>query len=541
MKNRSNIIAFAVILTLTGSGLQNLRAQSSPPPPASNSGVMQQLKDNVAPQNTTLIDPSLKDKKQVPFKYEAIDIDFWKTIEDDLSTENYASMIIRGSKQIKNFGTDSEEAWEGHLAVGMGLRNLKLYFAATKVFSNIIKKRLGSLVAQKAIQELGIIAQENGYDKLEVGDDLLVSNEFGTIHPEIQNIVSFHVGFYNLVNGYREWAEREFNLIQEDSYWGQKLNYYKALAEVARGLTDSAEARLTNIANNPKTDANLKNLSNLQIARLNFEKKEFGRAAQYYEVLKSEFPLREKGRILLELAWTKYYLHDYSKALGILMGLKAPMFDPSVQPERYLLEMIMYKQLCYFDDVSKAAEDFNKKFGPSIELIKKRKDQKNDPVLSAMAMLDLKLQYTANLITQLRNEFEEIKEYNVEIYPDFKTIMTAYALKDKELQQRLYQQIDDKLPEVADTVLDSEEQIKFLDYTARLDALRVVPKGEERNYKSERVSFVKFDKIYWPVVDEFWMDEIDDLKILIDSKCDGSLPTPPTNRELIKKFGEEFK
>lgn len=533
MKNRSKVILATSMLILTGSGLQKIRAQAT-------GNVVQQLKDNVAPQNTTLVDPSQKDKKQVPFKYEPIDVDFWRTIEDDLSTENYASMIVRGSKQIQNFGSDSEEAWEGHLAVGMGLRNLKIYFAATKVFSNIIKKRLGSLVAQKSIQELGIIAQANGYDKLEIGDDLLVSNEFGSVHPEIQNVVSFHVAFFDLVNGYREWAEREFNLIQEDSYWGQKINYYKALAEVARGLTDSAEARLTNIANNAKTDINLKNLANLQIARLNFEKKEFGRAAQYYEVLKSEFPLREKGRILLELAWTKYYLQDYSKALGILRGLRAPMFDPSAQPERYILEMIMYKQLCYFEDVSTSAADFAKKFKPSIELIKKRKDLKNDPILSAMAMLDLKLQYVANLITQLRTEYDEIREYNVDLYPDFKNIMTAYALKDKELQQRLYQQIDDKIPEVADNVLDSEEQIKFLDYTARLDALRVVPKGEERNYKSEKVSFVKFDKIYWPVTEEFWMDEIDDLKILIDSKCDGSLPSMPTNRELIKKFGEEF-
>ncbi len=535
MKNRSNFRtwpAAAVVLALTSSALQSTRAQTN---------AVSELKENVAPQNTTLIDPSQKDKKQTPFRYESIDSDFWKTVEDDLSTENYASLIVRGAKQIKNFGEDSEESWEGHLAVGMGLRNLKLYFAATKVFSNIIKKRLGSMVSQKAIQELSIIAQNNGYDKLEIGDDLLVSNEFGIVHPEIQNFISFHVGFYDLVNGYREWAAREFNLIQDNSYWGQKVNYYKSLAEVARGLVDSAEIRLTNIANSPNADSNLKNLANLQIARLNFEKKEYGRAAQYYEALKSEFPLREKGRVLLEFAWTKYYLQDYSKALGILKGLKAPMFDPSIQPERYILEMIIYKQLCYFEEVSKTANEFAKKFGPSIELIRKRKELKTDPVLSAMAMLDLKLQYTANLITQLRTEYDEIKEFDIDAYVGFKDIMAAYASKDRELQQRLYLQIDERMNDVADLVLDVEEQVKFLDYTARLDALRVVPKGEERNYKSERISFVKFDKIYWPVVDEFWMDEIDDLKILIDSKCDGSLPSPPTNRDLIKKFGEEFE
>jgi len=272
-----------------------------------------------APSNTTLIDPSLVDKKQEPFQYQAVDEFFWKQVRENIETENFANLIIIGTKQMKNFGSDSDEAYEGQLAVGMGFRNLNLNFAATKVFSNVVKKRLGSQIAQKALQELSLIAQENIYDKVEFGDDLLITNEMGAIHPELQNFVSFHIAFFNLVNGYKEWAEREFNVIQPDSYWAQKINYYKALSEVARGLVESAEARFYNIFNSRKTDQNLKNQSQLQIARIEFEKKEYSNAAQLYLSL-GDFPPREKGRILLEVAWTKYYLRDYSKALGICIA-----------------------------------------------------------------------------------------------------------------------------------------------------------------------------------------------------------------------------
>lgn len=491
-------------------------------------------------QNTTLIDPSLVDKKQVPFQYQPVDEFFWNEIRESAENDNYINLVLLGSKQIKNFGADSDEAFEGHLAVGIGLRNLKLYFAATKVFSNVIKKRLGSQIAQKALQELSSIAQENSLDKLEFGDDLLVSNEFGIIHPDLQSFVSFYNAFFNLVNGQKVWADKDFSQIQPNSYWAQKVNYYKALSEVARGLIESAEARLYTILNNPKIDTNLKNQTQLQIARIEFEKKEYANAAQLYLTL-GTFPPREKGRLLLEIAWTKYYLRDYSKALGILYALKAPMFDSSISPERYVLEMIMFKQLCYFNEVSRAATEFQEKFGPSIAAIKARKDLKNDFVLTSMAMQDYKLQYVANLINMLRSEYDEFREYSVEVYPDFKNILAAYQLKDKELQQRLYEMMDSKIPEAADQVLDVEEQIKFLDYTAKLDALRILKKGQDQEYRSEKISYIKFDKVYWPIVNEFWVDELDEYKVLIDSRCDQSLPTLPSNRELIKKFGDEFK
>ncbi len=494
---------------------------------------------NPSSSGKTTASPFLtKDEK--PYAYEAIDPRFWNQVEDDLEDKNYLKVIEKGLDLTEEFGADSDDAIEGMLAAGVALRHLKLYYASTLVLKSVVSKKISSEMAQKALFELSLIDQDSFLDPVDMIDDFLNSNEFGNLHPEVQSFVSYYTSMSDLINGFADWSKSESDKVAPGSHWHLKTTYLKAINEITQGKLDAAEARFGRLIKNPNIHPKLKDRAKLQIARISFEKKDFIKAASLYKELK-DFPLREKGRILLERAWANYYLKNLSESLGILQGLKSPTYMVSASPERYILEMIIYKQLCYFEKVSEVAKEYYNVFGDAIKDIRKRRDLKKNIVASQFAMANMRLQEQANFINQLRDEIEKIKELDLNDYKYFKDVEAWYKNKEQEVQKRLFFMLDKSFPQVSEEILDSEEQVKFLDYTAKLDALRIVKRGEERTYKSDKISYVKFENVYWPVEEEYWIDELDDYQVLIRSQCDISMPSSSSDEDIIKQFGEEFR
>ncbi len=500
---------------------------------------VQPMSAQVLPDGRTTQNPQ-DVREEKPYDYIPVDVDFWEKIEDHIAYKRYTEMISAGLGVAEEMGVDSDEGLEGMLAAAMGLRLHNISYASSLLLREIIKKRLNTELAQKALYELDLIAQNFYYDPVEISDDLLNSNEFGQLHPDVQNFVSFHIGLSDLINGYRIWASKELKKVKYESYWGQKITYQKALNEVSQGKLDEAEARFSQLTQLPTVHPNIKKRSQLQIARISFERKDFKKASNIYRDLR-DFHVREKGRILLERAWSLYYLKEYSEALGILKALKSPYFEVSSTPERFILEMIIFKQLCYYDTVSQSAREYYDFYAPALGAIKKRKKLNVEATVARMALMNFQIQEQANFINQLRDELDLMVELDINDYKFFKDYPRLYREKDKEVQQRLNHEMERFFPQILDDILDSEEQVKFLDYTAKIDALRIIRRGEDRSYESEKINYVQFDKIFWPVEDEYWLDEYDDFKLLIRSQCDQTLPSSSEDSDLIKQFGEEFK
>ncbi len=93
--------------------------------------------------------------------------------------------------------------------------------------------------------------------------------------------------------------------------------------------------------------------------------------------------------------------------------------------------------------------------------------------------------------------------------------------------------MESKARDSANELLDAEEQVLFLEYTSRIDQLRVRP-SDEANYKSQEISHLTFEKIFWPADGEYWWDELPDYSMLISSRCgDTQLPD---DQQLEKNF-----
>ena len=454
-------------------------------------------------------------QKEKPFEYRPLDKTFWFEVEEGIKDPNNLYVIRLADQRMKKLGKESLVGTEAEAALGQGLARHGLTFAATSLFSEIVKTKQGTQAAWLALIELQEIAKKNPVDDDGVYGELVFDIDYDTPPKEVLDFVAYQNGMFNRLKGYTEWSEQDLKKVSVGSYWEYKLRYLSALDDVKKDHIDSAIEKFSSLGNNELTPKDIRTDSNHQFARLVFEKGDYQQA---YKVFKQvELNPRERGLILLERAWAKYYLKDYGKALGLLTALEAPVFDPSRSPEAYILKMLIYKELCYYDAAFEVLNEFKGKFSKSVDAIKKRRDLKKDQMLINMSVIDRRIGYWVNYLNLLKEERTNFKAFSsLSVYAG---IRREYDLKISEVKNRLDLMLKDKIRESANDLLDWQEQISFLDYQTRVDSLRVTRPAGEVEVKAETIPLTKFDKVYWLFKGEYWIDELESLKVFVESQC----------------------
>lgn len=441
---------------------------------------------------------------------------YWDQVQEALKDQNYTRVVKIAEARFKETKRDSLEYAEAQVSLGLALSKLKLPFGATAILSQVVKEKVGTQTALEALNEIESISQKNPVDEDELYGELINDLEFDSLPPNLQSFISYHQGLFSLFKGYTAWAEDDLKKIEINSYWDYKLKYSKALDDVAKDKLDSAIERFSSLSSQQLTPADIKNQAVHQYARLIFEKGDYEQA---YKILKNvQLNPREKGLILLERAWAKYYQKDYSKALGLLAAMEAPIFDTARSPEPYILKMIMFKELCYYNSALKVVGEFNKRFGNSLRMIKKRQDLRKDQMIVNMSVIDKRLEKWVSFLNNLKEERTTLLEYSWKGYSFYNDLLRRYNLKIKETTDKLNWWLTDKTRETANKLLDWEEQITFLDFQTRIDSLRV-NRGGELDYKPEVIPHMTFDKMFWENNGEFWMDELENYKVQVESRC----------------------
>ncbi|MCC7403803.1 MAG: hypothetical protein IT288_05330 [Bdellovibrionales bacterium] len=487
--------------------------------------------DEKAAGKTVDLSEAFKDEEEKPYTYQPADPIFWAKIMSQLSDKNQVAVVIEAAKQEDSMGSSTPEGGEAQLAMAIGLMEKRLYFAAFHILTNLVQDRIGTSVGEGALYHLSRLTQDSFFDEQAL-IQLLSRNEFSTLHPEVESFVSYYKGIELLQLGFTEWAKVHLDRIKKDSYWDYLYKYWTAVGELVRNRPENATKLFQNLLEVPNLHPKLFEKVALQYARLVFEQGDFITASAIYNNL-GLTGVREIGRINLERAWVLYYMKDYAKAMGVLTSLQSPYFEPSLTYERHILEMIIYRELCHYKAVESVAQRFRFDFNDSLKTIRKRNPLRHEKKLFNMAVLDLDVQNTANLIEQMRREKQMLAEYNWGQFSFYKIILDEYSRMDNILQARVDIELEEKARYAANELLDAEEQVLFLEYTSRLDELRV-RRGDDRTYKAEDISYLTFEKIYWPADGEFWWDEMPDYKMLISSRC-GDM-TSPDEDQLEKEF-----
>lgn len=505
-------------------------AKESDAPPTSTQDVPP---DQVTSGKSVDLSKAFLKEEVKPYSYVPIDAEFWYKIQASIAEGNPISALIDGAKMEDSAGTDTPEGGEGQLAMAIAFRERKLYYASFELLIRLAKDRIGSSLGEAALFELGKLTTETPYDQ-EALNHLLVGNEFASLHPDVESFVSYHKAMDLLQLGFSEWAQVHINRIKKDSYWDYLMQYWTAVGEVSRDRIDNALAIFQKLMETQNLPPRIFEKTALQYARLIFEQGDFQTSFAIYNSL-GLTGVREIGRIQLERAWVHYYLKDYGKAMGILTALQAPYFEPSLTFERHILEMIIYRELCHYEAVKYVAGRFRSNFKSSLNAIRWRKPLRHDKALFNLAVLNREIQDPANLVDQVRRELAMIKEYSWDQFTFFKPLLQEYSRIDNILQSRIDIQLEEKTRSYANELLDAEEQILFLEYTSRLDELRVRRGDDDSTYRAQDISYITFEKIYWPADGEFWWDEMPDYLMKISSRC-GEQSTPDDH-----KVEREFK
>ena len=458
-------------------------------------------------------------EKADPFVYQSTRNDFWQVIQGHLNKNEYAKVIELASQEDIKALKPNEKA-EVYLAVaeatsksGHPYLAFLLAHEITKIFP----------LSNQAIRSYFIV--EDILKRNAITDDLIIGE---TIIEQDINFDNKKIPFelrgflgYLFFQSYRQqnftkWEKQVQKLIAPDTEWSFRLDYDRALYELYNDRYDEALKIFERLMNEKNASDFLRKKSKRQYARLIFEKGEFQKA---FELLKSlQFEQDDRGFILLERAWTKYYQKHYSKALGLLTALDAKLFDSSRTPETDILKMLIYKELCHFDSVFEIKKVFDKRYKKSLDEIKKRSDLTKNKELLQLALQKPQLKNYSTFIGGLRLDLDWVKESGGggSLFAD---LQSKVKLKDRQLQDVLSLKTREEVRRSADDLLDWSEQVNFLDYQTRVDSLRVRRSDAELNYRPEPIPLITFDRLYWLYKGEVWLDEIENLRVLVKSKC----------------------
>lgn len=450
------------------------------------------------------------------FEYVPQDLVFWQEVTMAVKDNNGPYIIKIGEQKYRSNKKDSLAASEGELAMAIGFKINKNYYASLLALKNLILNKQGTNIATQALFELEIIAELVEPDE-ELMAELVYEQDYESLPVELNDFINYWTAYFNTKNDFKAWAEKDLAKISETSFWGQKLTYVKALEALKKNDLEQSLKIFTDLANGEKTYPKIKTEASHQMARLIFEKADYENAYELFK--KVELNPREQGQLLLERAWSKYYQKDYSKALGLLTALEAPLFDPSRSAEAYILKMLIYKELCYYESAFDVLKEFNGRFQKSIESIKRRKDLKRDQALVNLAILDYGILNQVSYLNRLKEESFALDLLGLDRTAYFINLNKKYDLKIKYLDASLDFVMIQQLRKVANELLDWNEQISFLDYQTRIDSLRIQRPMSEVNYKPEEIPHMSFEKVYWIFKGEFWLDELEDLQVLVQSKC----------------------
>ena len=473
-----------------------------------------------------------------PFRYWPTDEKFWNYYQLLNQNGDIDGAIQISWSQLQKFGEATPDGSEARLAMSQILLKKGYSHASFLTLVSLAQNQIGTQVGFAALYELASLTKNFIYDQQTL-TNLLNSNDFDGLHPEIQSFVSYHKALRNMIFGYNKWTKKHLSQIHPQSYWGHLFKYWSAVGEVAREKLDSAKTQFKNLHDNTEAALSLRDMAGLQVARLEFEDGKFKTAYDIYSHL-STLGIREQGRIQLERIWTQYYVGNYSKALGLLYSLRAPYFRPSLNPEKFILEMLIYRKLCHYKAVSQIAKEFKRTYKSAFRAIRRRHPLRNNKILLSMSLMNKDIQDRANLIDHIRKEKKSIR--NEEIVSKFvNDILHRYKKLDKRLQMKIDYQIEDQVRQMANKLLDVKGQVSFLRYMSKLDSLRVVRRGEDRKYISGRVPTSTFDRIYWPVdrkfgIVEYWSDEFEDYKMLISSRCQPEIEVDLKQQKIEREF-----
>jgi len=439
--------------------------------------------------------------------------------DDDFSdaANRFYTFLTRTNATFENYG------WV-QFFLAESFNNLGLSHAAVTYYYLVAKMRLQPEVIGTALSRLETIARTKPFDEDLVYEQLIYDSDFGTLPPQIASWVGYAQGLMDYTHGFNDWGERHFKTIDPNSTYHLSALYLQAVEAVRERRDNEAFDLIQLVLRSPIREPIAKNQARLALARLLFERSDFGEAIENYDQVTQVDLSYEQGLILTEKAWAAYYVNDHMRALGFLHALGAPSYEPFLFPDVYLLKAIIYKDLCHYLAAKNVVRAFKFRYGRALEQLKERIPLDRIERIRRAAVLEGPLARRTHFLQLLRQEVVTLSDVSSgwEKSGLLKHAQSIYA-QALDVQNRVWQKDFTKAGDhVAERLLETAEQVNILDYETGLEIYRPLDERAAAISLEEETAWPdKSLNVYYDFDGEYWNDELHDYHVMITSRCIG--------------------
>jgi tetratricopeptide (TPR) repeat protein len=309
-----------------------------------------------------------------------------------------------------------------------------------------------------------------------------------------------------------------FAMLPENHHYAARADYVRAVQLVADGNFFKAKKKLEILKDHPAYDFELSKDVERTLARIAFEEERFEDALKHFGELKKLAP--NDPEILLEMAWTYYYLGNSRKTLGLLTAFDAPVHKSYISPERYLLEALALRRLCQFGAAREAAVRLEKKHNKSLMALRRGVLPQNIPPLRTAAKQRGFSRNNSKFTDRIVYEIQILEDLNGPLGDDlFGFLTNLYRRGLEETRKREEELLRYDIVELTEELLSAEEGVRLIVHELGVSMLRGRRRPPGAVEKPAVDIPITGDRVFYPFEGEYWTDELDGLVVIAEDRC----------------------
>lgn len=404
--------------------------------------------------------------------------------------------------------------------LGESTEALGLSYAASLWYLDIAQARRDPDVVDDAVRGLERIMAQYPYDEATILRGFVATEEIGSLPPEESAFLYYHQGLNSLRHGLDEWASLQFSRIPAQSPYAVRARYVQAVERLTLYQLSATDETLRALLEDETTQIpdDLKNDIQRTLARIAFEQSRFREALTRYQDLRKT-AVDDPG-LLLEMAWSHYYLGEYERALGLLIALDAPAYSNLIAPERFLLEALSLRSICQFEPARNAAVRLRKAYGEALDDLYKGVPLLESDPLRRAARLRTGGRSIGDFRVRVEEELGKIEVLEDSVGPELSERLRAiYAEGLVEAKRREDSELSREMSSVAKELLNAEEGVRLILHELGVALLRGRrrPAGSPPRLRIQETFGP--NEILYLFQAEFWTDELDDLVVTMEDRC----------------------
>ena len=430
--------------------------------------------------------------------------------------------FVRGAKAswtfIDSADPDDPRYDRGLRLLAQSLEGLDLEWGAGMVYRQIAKARRNMELVPDALNGIRRIAESDIYDEDTLITSFIAGEEFPDLSGDVEEFVLYRQGLDLARRGADDWAEKRFELIPPTSPYAAEAEYVRIVRIIADGDYGQAIDRLEALKEFDNLSDSLRTKVERALARIAFEERRFNDALAHFETLQGLAP--DDPEILLETAWTHFYLGDSRKTLGLLVALDAPVHSKHISPERYLLEALALRRLCQFGAARKAAVRLERRYKKSLEQLSTGHLPQDIPQMRDAARFRGVSKQNSLLLERLHIEKELLEDMEGSLGESLYAYLTnLYERGIREADIRLEEQLAVDLQGLSEELLAAQEGVRLIVHELGVSLLRGRRRPAGAKEKEAMEVTLTEEKVFYTFSGEFWTDELDDLVVISEDRC----------------------